>query len=548
MRGVPPRLACVCIAIGLVLGAALGCTPPRDAQRPRLVVLYTTCTLRKDFLDPYAPERRLTPNLARFARESVVFERHVSEAEQSGIAFASIFCGCQADVHGVYRHPGTLGPHVLQVSEAFRDAGYDTFFWSGHPMAAPDLGYGRGVPPRHRHPRVLEEPLPYTANDAEFAALLERLRTDPTYRAFVHVTNTLTHDPYQRNATPELVERFLEQRPGAGSGLALDERRRLIAIYDAYRLPLQWNFPETVERLRQAEDPALRLREGDVERLSALLELLYAVSVHRFDELFGRWLDSIEAAGLLDESLIAFTADHGEALQREGLLFKWTHGLELAPEVLNVPLVVRAASLGVAPGRYPGVTRSIDVFPTLAGLAGIALPEEAPIEGVDLSPVLRGEAEPPDLVALFHTTTLGPHLLEQFSGRDFTGDGRADAGPLAPYTLVMQRYPREDVALCWVGARRRDLVVKKVFDGERWHYEAYDAAEDPHETRNVFDARDAAHREMAAALDAYQERLLRGRFARTSLGPDDLEKLRALGYLAEPQDAPPPRVPEREER
>jgi hypothetical protein len=135
-------------------------------------------------------------------------------------------------------------------------------------------------------------------------------------------------------------------------------------------------------------------------------------------------------------------------------------------------------------------------------------------------------------VAFFHTSTLGPNLLEQFAGdRDHTGDGRIEASPLAPYTQLLRRIPREDVAFVWVGARRGDAVFKKTFDGSRWRFEAYDLATDPQEARSRFDPGDPEHRRMAAELDAYQARLLRGPYSRTELSAEDIEKLTALGYL-----------------
>jgi arylsulfatase A-like enzyme len=537
----PRRIRLRGAALAGLLALAAACARDEAPRRPpRLVVLYAACTLARDQLSPWAPEVRFTPNLQRFAEGGLVFRRHVTEAEQSGITYASLFTGCQADCHGVYRHPSVLNGALYQISEAFRDAGFETWFWSGQRMGGAEYGYGQGVAPRRSLLRVPEDRLSYTANDGDFAALLERLERDPDYRAFVQIGLTLTHSPYHHYATPEVVEAFRARFPEADPGLAPEDHARLLALYDRYRLALQWNYPETVERLRRHEDPAQRLRDGDEAKLAALLELLYRAAVWQLDGLFGQWLDAIEARGLLDESLIAFTADHGELLHRENALFKWTHGLELAPEVLTVPLVLRGA--GVAPGHYDGVTRSIDVFPMLAGLSGVAIPEGAQVEGVDLSRAVRGEEEPPELVAFFHTSTLGPNLLEQFAGdRDLTGDGRIDAGPLTPYTQVLRRVPREDVAFVWVGSRRGDAVFKKTFDGSSWRFEAYDLAADPHETRDLFDPADPEHRRRAGELDAYQARLLRGPYSRTRLSAEDIEKLTALGYLGgEPPAAPAP--------
>jgi len=187
-------------------------------------------------------------------------------------------------------------------------------------------------------------------------------------------------------------------------------------------------------------------------------------------------------------------------------------------------------------------TVATKVCATVMTSSPVPIPEAAQVVGVDLSPALRGEEEPPELVAFFHTSTLGPNLLEQFAGdRDHTGDGRIEAGPLAPYTQVVRRVPREDVAFCWVGARKRDQVFKKTFDGSAWRFEAYDLAMDPEETRSRFDPNDPEHRRMAAELDAYQARLLRGPYSRTELTSEDIEKLTALGYLdVAPAEEPAP--------
>src|SRR6185369_11475786 len=60
----------------------------RRTDGPRLVVLYVACTVKDRYLEPYNAAVDYTPNLAAFARESVVFRRHMTEAAQSGIAFA----------------------------------------------------------------------------------------------------------------------------------------------------------------------------------------------------------------------------------------------------------------------------------------------------------------------------------------------------------------------------------------------------------------------------------------------------------------------------
>lgn len=96
------------LIIVLVATLASGCEESGPPE-PRLVLLYAPCTVGKQFLSPWNESIPFTPNLAAFAAKSVVFERHQTETGQSGISYASIFSGSQADHHQVYRHPATLG-------------------------------------------------------------------------------------------------------------------------------------------------------------------------------------------------------------------------------------------------------------------------------------------------------------------------------------------------------------------------------------------------------------------------------------------------------
>src|SRR5262245_4915238 len=98
------------------VGASLGCKKPIP---PRLVVLYAPCTVSRSYLGPYTPGVRYTPHLDRFATEGVVFENDYTEADQSGIAYAALFSGSQADHHGIYRHPQPLADEVRLIFEAF---------------------------------------------------------------------------------------------------------------------------------------------------------------------------------------------------------------------------------------------------------------------------------------------------------------------------------------------------------------------------------------------------------------------------------------------
>jgi arylsulfatase A-like enzyme len=352
-------------------------------------------------------------------------------------------------------------------------------------------------------------------DDRYFTKILEKLKADPEYRAYVQVLISTTHWPYSDHdlenfCTRHPQECLLEAGEDAGD---FDE---YFAFYNenANFMRLAYDF--------EASAPELGLDADGVPRFARMAERLYRANISFLDQIFGGMVEEIRAAGLLDESLIAFTADHGEVLDRDNAIFRWTHGHALAPEVIGVPWLLRAPRLGVGPGRYPAVTRSIDVFPTIAGLAGVALPANENVTGVDLTPALRGETPPPELLAFSHTAVLQGSWV----------DG-AQAFP-----QLNRLYPRPDPALIWVSIREGDRVYKLQNRGDEvFEVSVFDLAADPEERHDLFDPSDTQHLEMSQNLAAYKALLARDWQTRTEGGEqilpaqEQIELLKSIGYI-----------------
>ncbi len=475
---------------------------PDAAWRPRLVLLYVPCTVNKDYLAPYSSAVPYTPHLARFAKEAVVFERHQTEAGQSAIAYASILSGGQADHHGIYTNGGRPPERVSLMHEVYAEHGWEPFVWAGHPAMH---SYSRGVQPGHKHNRTLQ------ADDPAFLEVLNRLRVDPTYRAFVFVSLAITHGPYRLSP----LERFRKRFPSEAASQA--DTDRYAQLYTNNHFALSWNFANAIRRLG--------LEPAEVPRLAATVETLYKSNVHELDRTFGAIRAAIDSRGLLDESLIVFTADHGEVMYRETTPFQWTHGKQLAPEVLNVPLMVSSPALPAY--RYEAVTRSMDLYPTLLSLSGIAPPE---VPGTDLSTALLRRAEPPRQLAPSHTTVLALSVFRQMYNEEHRHD----------WALVRHLFPEVNPDLMWVSIRDGDRIYKyRNLDGRNWGFQVFDLSTDHDETRNLYDEEDPTHRQMATELLAYKSRLLggyRGRVFRAPADaprsdPEEVEMMRSLGYI-----------------
>ena len=489
---------CLTVVVALAVGA---CSKGGSGgKQPRLVLLYAPCTVNKNFLAPYNSAVDYTPNLNNFQSKSLVFERHHTESGQSGIAFASLFSGTQATSHKVFSHPSKLSDDVTLVTEAYAAAGYDVHSWLAHGMANRALNYAQGVDLKNtsRGPLVAGHP--------KLARILDRLRTEPDYRAFIVTNFTVTHGPYKT----DWLDGFCSAYPDQCSIRDHPEFHRSVKIYRSNMRRLGWDFANTVEKLRLSDD-----RLGI---LAQSVELVYKSTVFHLDQMFGRLVDAVDKAGILDSTVIAFTNDHGEILYRPNAYMHWTHGYQLAPEVIHIAWLLYGPGAGVMPGRYEKPTRSIDVFPTLAGLSGIETPAFDDF-GRDLSRAVRGLEEAPDLLAFSHTSIHQPKVWEKFK----------------KYSTFASLFPEQIPESMWVSVRDADLFAKlRRIDGRHWTKAVYDLGSDPGEAENIYDDANEAHRRLFEELEDYKLRLVDS--ARASEEGEislsrSIELLRSLGYV-----------------
>ena len=120
------------------------------------------------------------------------------------------------------------------------------------------------------------------------------------------------------------------------------------------------------------------------------------------DEQFGRLTRALGDLGLSQDTIVVFTSDHGDMHGSQGVYKKqWPWD-----ESNRVPFLLGYPRQVPAPSRHDFPISAVDVMPTLLGLAGIGIPES--VEGVDLSPFIRGERDdPPASVLLTNPCPFG---------------------------------------------------------------------------------------------------------------------------------------------
>lgn len=430
------------IALFVAACCVTGCTTQDSAvqpARPQHVLIVTVDTLRADHLACYGDERIATPNIDRLAREGAIALDATVPAPITRPSHVSIFTGLYPAQHGIRDNISrALAPDVPTLAETFKAAGFDTAGFVSSIVLSAQSGLGRGFDKFSDRFDLG----PDAADEARFLDILER-------RGDVAVGEAIAW-----------LERHAQARTFVW-----------VHLYDPHA---PYEAPEPYAS-RYAERP-------------------YDGEVAWSDELIGRLDAALLRLGIRDRTLMALTSDHGEALGEHGEL---VHGFFLYQATLRVPLLLRGP--GIRPGtQIHSVTHSVDIFPTLADLAGVHTSTTShAIAGRSLAPLLRG------IVA---TISDAPAFAESLTPRIHYG---------------------------WSDLR-------SIRDG-RWKFilapkpELYDLAHDPGERRNVIEEEPARARALRRALEHHlgDENAVSARAVQPGDVPIDLvQKLGALGYVS----------------
>ena len=334
-----------------VLASMFGCGDAPGAPPIRNVVVVVIDTLRADHLESYGYQRPTSPFLAELARGGVLFEDASSPAPQTVPAVLSLWSGVHPSRHGVQyfpasdsfhprmpRAPPTAPSETTFMAEYFRAAGFQTGAVVTNPWLQSKWGFAQGFDwYMHRGPG--------TRGAEVNAAALEILDDIDAPRFLLYLHYMDVHAPYL--PSEEYLADFAR------------------GIYGSY---VHWNG-----------------RKGAVSATDlAYTRAVYDAGIRTMDDALREFVVELSDRGLLEQTLLVVTGDHGEEFyEHEGL----GHGHALYGELLRVPLVITHPSL--SPRRIATPVGLIDVLPTLLALTGIAT--RGDYTGVSLLPLLRGQ-------------------------------------------------------------------------------------------------------------------------------------------------------------
>ncbi len=134
---------------------------------------------------------------------------------------------------------------------------------------------------------------------------------------------------------------------------------------------------------------------------------VYAAMVHEMDLAISEILRTLDQEGIADETLVFFMSDNGGMRAFGGRNTPLRGGKGQTFEGgIRVPALLRWPKVLPADAETETLVTVMDIFPTLADAAGIPIPAEAPIEGVDLWPTLAKGTPPPARRPIFFASEI----------------------------------------------------------------------------------------------------------------------------------------------
>lgn len=437
--------------LSLLLAAALSASA---ATPPNLVVVVADDMGHRDAGFMGATETR-TPNLDRLAAAGAVLTHHYVQPVCSPTR-AALLTGRLATRTGIYSviHPGeSWGLPLAErlLPQVLKDAGYTTVISGKWHLGEFEPGYlptHRGFDHQYGH---------------WFGAIDYNTKMRGKIRDWHRDDQPCADDGYSTHLIADEAVRRVRGQPA-------DKPLFLYIPFNAVHSPHQ-----VPERYTEAFHGLKGVRRTYAGMLAAL------------DEAVGRVADALKETGRLDNTLILFTSDNG--------------GPSPGTVTDNGPLRggkgtiyeggMRACAFVTWPGHIPAGGRIdtpvqvVDWFPTLAGIAGAALPKGVALDGVDLRPLLT-EGKAPAREALL--------LVGQAPDRAAVRAG--------DWKLLRQPAEGGEKAESGQGSAPNGKGGKNRKARSGGGMELYNLARDPGESRNLAEAEPEKARELEKRLDA----------------------------------------------
>lgn len=428
-----------------------------------------------------------TPNLDRLAAEGMRFNNSYTPLPVCCPAREALICGKRPERIGALCNYDNVPLRLISKDEfswarELAADGYRTGYvgkWHVSPELTPlDFGYEDYVPVSVLTGHQAQKYPDRSYRQAEFPEVFfgepspYPLEDSPTHQNAAHVMRLIdTYGDAPWHIKMDFPEPHLPCRPA----------EPFASMYES--VPKWHSFDDSLEGKPYIQKQMRwnwKTRDLTWEEAEKCVRLYYGY-ISQIDDAIGRVLRHLEEIGQLDNTVIIYTADHGDMCCDRKMMDK--HYI-MYDEVVRVPLVIRYPRM-IAPNSQSDafVTNMLDLVPTILDFAG--LPHPADTDGISLMPYLTGA----------QTESIRKYAMSTYNGQQFG--------------LYVQRMLRSnDYKYIW-----------NLTDTD----ELYDLKKDPHELHNCIhdpayaEILQVLRRDLLNELDAVQDFAARGNWVRDQL-------------------------------
>jgi arylsulfatase A-like enzyme len=368
----------------------------------------------------------ITPNLDKLAKSGTVFSRAYC---QDGVCIPSrmsLMTGLYPRRLGMLHNSdkSSVVDEVVSLPSLLKENGYYTAaFGKRHLSAAADKGWdihkghSRGESPEDNYWRWIEEQgyLDEFQRDwgaenngkypiADLGTRISALPEDKTMEAYT-AQETVKLIRQQKNRDKPFFCWASFYRPHQ----PYNAQKRFLDMYDysawgqgkikgsAVKKPVTLNqppetLPPGLQEWHQGKNKVWRLdKAAKDEQLFRFYIASYYALITEIDHHIGTIMKTLEEEGLLENTIVVYTSDHGDFAGRHGMVEKCALGHNVYEDTLRVPMIVSRPGVVKEGHRVDDLVEMFDLYPTLLELADVKLPEtKHGIDATSLAAALTG--------------------------------------------------------------------------------------------------------------------------------------------------------------
>lgn len=336
----------------------------KETQKTPNVIFILIDALRADHLSSYGYPRETSPYIDSIAREGVLFSNAISSAPWTTPSVMSIFTSVYPSVHGVVRvalELGVLSDDFTTLAERLLKNDYETAGIISNPWLDKNWKLNQGFKTYEMVDwndarKVTSKALSWLDKRPANPFFLSWLYSKSSIPFFLYLHYMDVHAPYDSIPSP-YNELFLENKDIISNRKLTEEEIKKIPGYWGLRDIKKTDLNFYITRY----DQEIRFVDAEIKKL----------------------MDNFDRLGLLNNTIIVITSDHGvEFLEHGG----WDMGKNLHDENLHIPLIIKLPSKLPHTHIIDNQVRSIDIMPTLLGILDIPAPNN--INGENLTPLI----------------------------------------------------------------------------------------------------------------------------------------------------------------